>query len=309
MNGRSFVTPVDVERLFLPVVMHRIVFTPSFVATAREIGWDGAAEAFRAQCADARAAAGRRAGRRRRRLRARRSRSFPRRRVLGLAFGGLHSQRRGQGSDVAGSRPYQPGDDVKRIDWNASARLSLARGSDEFIVREHYAEEAPRVVVLCDRRPTMGVVRRRVAVAEQAGGDPRRSAPDLRQRGRRKRTARLPRPRRGRRHVLAAAAQRARARTPRPRPAVRRAGEHGRARAARTDGAPPRPSGRHLSLRRLRLPRATDARRVDRGARAPVGDRPRRRPRPGLGAELSGRRRCRRARSPTPRRAGGSQWA
>ena len=31
--------------------MHRIVFTPSFVATAREIGWDGAAEAFRAQCA------------------------------------------------------------------------------------------------------------------------------------------------------------------------------------------------------------------------------------------------------------------
>ena len=52
MNGRSFVTPVDVERLFLPVVMHRIVFTPSFVATAREIGWDGAAEAFRAQCAD-----------------------------------------------------------------------------------------------------------------------------------------------------------------------------------------------------------------------------------------------------------------
>jgi MoxR-like ATPase len=51
MNGRSFVTPVDVERLFLPIVMHRIVFTPSFVATAREIGWDGAAEAFRAQCA------------------------------------------------------------------------------------------------------------------------------------------------------------------------------------------------------------------------------------------------------------------
>jgi MoxR-like ATPase len=52
MNGRSFVTPVDVERLFLPIVMHRIVFTPSFVATAREIGWDGAAQAFRAQCAE-----------------------------------------------------------------------------------------------------------------------------------------------------------------------------------------------------------------------------------------------------------------
>ena len=80
---------------------------------------------------------------------------IPRRRVLGLAFGGLHSVRRGAGSDVAASRPYRPGDDVGKIDWPASARLSLARGTDEFVVREHFAEEAPRVVVLCDRRPSM----------------------------------------------------------------------------------------------------------------------------------------------------------
>jgi MoxR-like ATPase len=52
LEGREFVTPVDVERSFLPVVMHRIVFTPSFVATAREIGWGEAAERFRAQCAE-----------------------------------------------------------------------------------------------------------------------------------------------------------------------------------------------------------------------------------------------------------------
>jgi uncharacterized protein (DUF58 family) len=65
--------------------------------------------------------------------------------------------RRGLGSDVAGSRPYQPGDDVDKIDWYASARLSLARGSEEFVVREHFADEAPRVVVLCDRRPSMSV--------------------------------------------------------------------------------------------------------------------------------------------------------
>lgn len=82
---------------------------------------------------------------------------IPRRRVLGLPFGGLHSLRRGLGSDVAGSRPYQPGDDIDKIDWAASARLSLARGTEEFIVREHYAEEAPRVVVLCDRRPSMSI--------------------------------------------------------------------------------------------------------------------------------------------------------
>ncbi len=65
--------------------------------------------------------------------------------------------RRGLGSDVAGSRPYQPGDDVDKIDWYASARLSLARGSEEFVVREHYADEAPRVVVLSDRRPSMSI--------------------------------------------------------------------------------------------------------------------------------------------------------
>ena len=82
---------------------------------------------------------------------------IPRRRVLGLPFGALHSARRGLGSDVAGSRPYQPGDDIDRIDWYASARLSLARGSDEFVVREHFAEEAPRVVSLVDRRPSMSI--------------------------------------------------------------------------------------------------------------------------------------------------------
>jgi uncharacterized protein (DUF58 family) len=69
----------------------------------------------------------------------------------------MTSVRRGTGSDVAGSRPYRPGDDARSIDWAASARLSSAHGSDEFIVREYLAEEAPRVVVLSDRRPAMSL--------------------------------------------------------------------------------------------------------------------------------------------------------
>jgi uncharacterized protein (DUF58 family) len=81
----------------------------------------------------------------------------PRRRVIGLAFGGMRSARRGLGSDVAGSRPYRPGDDVDAIDWAASAKLSAAHGQDEFVVREDFADESPRVVVLCDRRPTVAV--------------------------------------------------------------------------------------------------------------------------------------------------------
>jgi uncharacterized protein (DUF58 family) len=81
----------------------------------------------------------------------------PRRRVIGLAFGGVRSARRGTGSDVSGSRRYQPGDNMGWIDWAASARLSAARDEDAFVVRELYADEAPRVVVLADRRPSMGI--------------------------------------------------------------------------------------------------------------------------------------------------------
>lgn len=81
----------------------------------------------------------------------------PRRRLIGLAFGAVHSIRRGKGSDIASSRQYQPGDDVDTIDWAASARLSSARGTDEFIVRERFADEAPRVVIVADRRPAMSL--------------------------------------------------------------------------------------------------------------------------------------------------------
>jgi uncharacterized protein (DUF58 family) len=82
---------------------------------------------------------------------------IPRRRVIGLAFGGVRSVRRGTGSDVAGSREYRPGDDVAWIDWASSARLSAARDDDEFVVRELFNDESPRVVVLADRRPSMGI--------------------------------------------------------------------------------------------------------------------------------------------------------
>ena len=58
---------------------------------------------------------------------------------------------------MIGTRPYEIGDPVSTIDWFASARLSAATGRDEFIVRDHAADEAPRVVVVCDRRPAMGI--------------------------------------------------------------------------------------------------------------------------------------------------------
>ena len=42
--------PQDVERLFVPVLAHRVVFTPSFVARARASGWAQAIEEFHQSC-------------------------------------------------------------------------------------------------------------------------------------------------------------------------------------------------------------------------------------------------------------------
>jgi uncharacterized protein (DUF58 family) len=81
----------------------------------------------------------------------------PRRRLSGLPMGDLPSRRRGHGSEVIGSRAYAPGDPVSTIDWFASARLSAATGADAFIVRDRASDEAPRVALVVDRRPAMGL--------------------------------------------------------------------------------------------------------------------------------------------------------
>ena len=49
LDERDFATPDDVERLFLPVIGHRIVFTPLFIAGARKTGWAEALAGFRRQ--------------------------------------------------------------------------------------------------------------------------------------------------------------------------------------------------------------------------------------------------------------------
>jgi uncharacterized protein (DUF58 family) len=81
----------------------------------------------------------------------------PRRQFAGVHFGRRRSSRRGDGDEIAGTRPYRPGDLTARIHWPASARLSEAHGTDEFVVREFFAEQAPRVAIVLDRRPTMAV--------------------------------------------------------------------------------------------------------------------------------------------------------
>jgi uncharacterized protein (DUF58 family) len=82
---------------------------------------------------------------------------LPRWRPVGSAFGRLRAARRGIGSSVAGTRPYRPGDDPSLIDWKLSARLSSLSGEADFFVREDFADEAPRLVLVADRSPSMAL--------------------------------------------------------------------------------------------------------------------------------------------------------
>ncbi|HJU46842.1 MAG TPA: MoxR family ATPase [Gaiellaceae bacterium] len=50
LQGRDYVRPGDVEALFISVLGHRIVFTPSFLAQARRMGEARALETFRDLC-------------------------------------------------------------------------------------------------------------------------------------------------------------------------------------------------------------------------------------------------------------------
>jgi MoxR-like ATPase len=50
LHTRSYVVPEDVEHLFIPVLVHRVVFRPAFLAEARKVGWDAAIEGFRERC-------------------------------------------------------------------------------------------------------------------------------------------------------------------------------------------------------------------------------------------------------------------
>src|SRR5207247_9551489 len=81
----------------------------------------------------------------------------PRRRIAGLPYGDTRSIRRGGAFDLIGTRPYRPGDDPRRIDRHASARLSSVSNREELIVREHHAEERLTVALAVDPTPTMNL--------------------------------------------------------------------------------------------------------------------------------------------------------
>jgi uncharacterized protein (DUF58 family) len=86
-----------------------------------------------------------------------------RRRVDGLLSGEFRSSQLGVATELAQVRPYEAGDDVRQIDWLATAR------TNETHVRVHVAERALTTWILIDRSASMqfGTADRRKAdVAE-----------------------------------------------------------------------------------------------------------------------------------------------
>jgi len=84
-----------------------------------------------------------------------------------LDAGRLTSSKRGVGQDLLALRDYQPNDDLRRIDWKATAR------SRHLTVREFAAEDERRVTVIFDRffvnEETQNLSLRDRISAEQSG--------------------------------------------------------------------------------------------------------------------------------------------
>jgi uncharacterized protein (DUF58 family) len=75
-----------------------------------------------------------------------------RQRDRGTVAGGHLIRQRGQSLEFREFRPYLPGDDIRHVDWRASAR---PHRRDELVVRTFEHEVQTRVVISIDTRATM----------------------------------------------------------------------------------------------------------------------------------------------------------
>ncbi|MDH5491096.1 MAG: DUF58 domain-containing protein [Myxococcales bacterium] len=80
-----------------------------------------------------------------------RLRVLVRRRFAGTTGGARRSSRRGASVEFADHRAYVPGDEFRRIDWNAYARL------EELVLRLYVAEEDLALTLFVDRSASLGV--------------------------------------------------------------------------------------------------------------------------------------------------------
>jgi uncharacterized protein (DUF58 family) len=72
------------------------------------------------------------------------------RRLDGILQGNYRTVFRGAGLDFLDLREYEPGDDVRHIDWNVTARM------DTLFVRRYAEDRELTAWLLLDRSPSMG---------------------------------------------------------------------------------------------------------------------------------------------------------
>src|SRR5437868_1680153 len=72
------------------------------------------------------------------------------RRLDGRLQGDYRTLIRGQGTDFREVREYEPGDDVRHVDWNVTARM------DALYVRQYSEDRELTAWLLLDRSPSMG---------------------------------------------------------------------------------------------------------------------------------------------------------
>ncbi len=84
------------------------------------------------------------------------------RELTGLLSGACRSRFRGQGMEFSDLRPYQPGDDVRRIDWSATARSGLP------YTRIYEEERSRTITLLADISLSCSSAKRRL-LSEAAG--------------------------------------------------------------------------------------------------------------------------------------------
>ena len=155
VRGRAYALPGDVHDLALDVMRHRLVLSYEALADGVSRRRRGAPDP-----------------RRRSRSRSSAERPDPRpddaappvtpeqvlqrldwrviRRLDGLLQGDYRTLFYGPGVDFADLREYEPGDDVRHIDWNVTARM------DTPYVRQYVADRELTAWLLLDRSPSMG---------------------------------------------------------------------------------------------------------------------------------------------------------
>ncbi len=154
MHGRTWVLPEDVKEIFCDTARHRIARTVRAQAEERR----GRRDPQRAAAGGADSMIPEHVMHELRYIEV-----YTAKKIRNQRVGAYQSPLRGPGFDFDEHQPYRPGDDVRRIDWNVTARM------DAPFVRHTHAERELNVMIAMDVSRSMELGS--VAVLEEGSDD------------------------------------------------------------------------------------------------------------------------------------------